>query len=69
VHWTDWDGDDLIKPSESYDEKYAHKSFVVKHKGVVYHFYCAVDKNDNRGIALATSKAIGKSNLKFPESK
>ena len=35
IHWTDWKGDDLIKPSESYDNMYAHKSFVVKNKNVV----------------------------------
>ena len=55
VNWTDWNGEDLIKSSESYDAKYAHKPFVVKWKGVVYHFYCAVDKKDTRGIAVATS--------------
>jgi predicted GH43/DUF377 family glycosyl hydrolase len=65
VNWTDWDGADLIEPSEPFDIKYAHKSFVVKWKGVVYHFYCAVDKKDNRGIAVATSKDLGKSTLEF----
>lgn len=65
VNWTDWKGDDLIKPSEDYDAKYAHKSYVVKWKGVVYHFYCAVDKKDHRGIAVATSVDKGKSNLAF----
>jgi predicted GH43/DUF377 family glycosyl hydrolase len=65
VNWTDWTGDDLIKSSEPYDAKYAHKSFVVKWKGVVYHFYCAVDAKDHRGIAVATSADKGKSNLKF----
>jgi predicted GH43/DUF377 family glycosyl hydrolase len=60
VNWTDWNGDDLIKSSEPYDAKYAHKPFVVKWKGVVYHFYCAVDKKDIRGIAVATSKDIKK---------
>lgn len=58
VNWTDWNGDDLIKSSEPYDEKFAHKSFVVKHKGVVYHFYCAVNNKDQRGIAVATSKSL-----------
>jgi len=56
VNWTDWTGDDLIKSTEMYDAKYAHKSYVVKWKGVVYHFYCAVDNKDVRGIAVATSK-------------
>jgi len=65
VHWTEWAGDDLIAPSESYDAMFAHKSFVVKHNGVVYHFYCAVDKQDHRGIAVATSVDQGKSGLTF----
>lgn len=58
VNWTDWNGEDLIRSSEPYDAKYAHKPFVVKWKGVVYHFYCAVDKKDTRGIAVATSKPM-----------
>jgi hypothetical protein len=65
VNWTDWDGDNLISPSEPFDDKFAHKPFVVKHKGIVYHFYCAVDKDNNRGIAVATSKDMGKSTLHF----
>jgi predicted GH43/DUF377 family glycosyl hydrolase len=65
VHWTDWNGEDLIKSSEEYDVKYAHKPFVVKWKGVVYHFYCAVDKKDRRGIAVATSVDKGNSALVF----
>lgn len=67
VNWTDWKGDDLIKSSEPYDEKFAHKSFVVKHKGIVYHFYCAVNNKDQRGIAVATSVDKGDSKLKFSE--
>jgi predicted GH43/DUF377 family glycosyl hydrolase len=65
VHWTDWQGEDLIAPSEPFDERFAHKSFVVKHEGVVYHFYCAVNKKDDRGIAVATSVDKGKSVLHF----
>jgi predicted GH43/DUF377 family glycosyl hydrolase len=65
VNWTDWTGEDLIKSSEPYDNMFAHKSCVVKYKGVVYHFYCAVNKADQRGIALATSKDLGKSTLNF----
>jgi len=65
VNWTDWTGPNLIEPSEPYDAVFAHKSFVVKWKGVVYHFYCAVDKKDNRGIAVATSMDMGKSTLNF----
>jgi predicted GH43/DUF377 family glycosyl hydrolase len=65
VNWTEWKGDDLIKSSEEYDNMFAHKSCVVKYKGVVYHFYCAVNKADQRGIAVATSKDMGKSTLNF----
>ena len=65
VNWTDWTGPDLVAPSESYDNLYAHKSWVVRHKGVVYHFYCAVNKQDQRGIAVATSRDMGKSAVKF----
>lgn len=65
IHWTDWDGPNLIEPSEKYDELFAHKSYVIKHDGIVYHFYNAVDKKGNRAIALATSKDIGKSDLNF----
>lgn len=54
IHWTNWDGEDLIKPSEPYDKTYAHKPFVIKWNGVVYHFYNAVG-DQGRVIALATS--------------
>jgi predicted GH43/DUF377 family glycosyl hydrolase len=64
VHWTEFDKN-LIEPSEPYDAVFAHKSFVIKNKGVVYHFYCAVDKKGNRGIAVATSVDKGKSTLNF----
>lgn len=65
VNWTDWNGDNLIESSEPYDELYAHKSSVVKHNGVVYHFYCAVNKKEQRGIAVATSRDKGKSAVNF----
>ncbi len=64
-NWTEWKGDDLVKSTEPYDNMFAHKSCVVKWKGVVYHFYCAVNKADQRGIAVATSKDMGKSKLNF----
>ena len=56
--WTKWNGEPLVKTSESYDCIHAHKPWVLKHDGVVYHWYCAVGKlngRDVRGIALATS--------------
>lgn len=55
VRWTKWTGQHLVEPSEPWDQQYAHKPWVVKHDGVVYHFYCAVG-NQGRVIALATSK-------------
>lgn len=65
VHWTDWQGEDLIHSSEPYDNLYAHKSYVVRWKGVVYHFYNATNKKEQRGIAVATSKDLGRSGLQF----
>lgn len=65
IHWTDWEGDNLIESSKDFDQQYAHKSFVLKAQGVVYHFYCAVDSKGNRGIALATSRDLGRSAVHF----
>jgi predicted GH43/DUF377 family glycosyl hydrolase len=59
IHWTDWEGEDLIAPSEPFDKTYAHKPWVIKWKGVVYHFYNAVGEN-GRVIALATSEDLRK---------
>jgi predicted GH43/DUF377 family glycosyl hydrolase len=61
--WTKWTGDDLIRPSEPYDTPFAHKPWLIKHDGVVYHFYCAVGgpKAEHRAIALATSRDLGRS--------
>ncbi|MBX2842206.1 MAG: glycosylase [Flammeovirgaceae bacterium] len=59
INWTDWNGPDLIAPSEDYDHKYAHKPWVIKWNGVVYHFYNAVGEK-GRVIALATSKELAK---------
>ena len=66
VHWQDWTGPDLIIPSKPYDEMFAHKSCVVRHDGVVYHFYCAVNDAGQRGIAVATSQHLGASEVHFP---
>jgi len=57
VNWTKWDGPHLIEPSEPWDMTYAHKPWVLKHNGVVYHYYCAVG-NEGRVIALATSRDL-----------
>ncbi len=66
IHWSDWKGDDLIIPSKKYDDLFAHKSDLINYKGVVYHFYCAVDKFNQRGIGVATSKPMGRSEVNFP---
>ena len=57
VSWTKWEGAHLVEPSEPWDATYAHKPWVIKHEGVVYHFYCAVG-NEGRVIALATSRDL-----------
>ncbi len=57
VHWTKWDGPHLVAPSEPYDKQFAHKPWLLKHDGVVYHFYCAVG-TEGRVIALATSQDL-----------
>ena len=67
IHWQPWDGEDLIWPTKPYDEMFAHKSYVVKHNGIVYHFYCAVNNDQQRGIAVATSIPMGRSTVRFPE--
>ena len=67
IHWTDWNGKDLIIPSKPYDELFAHKSYVIKHNGVVYHFYCAVNNAEQRGIAVSTSRPMGRSEVRFPQ--
>ena len=66
LHWQRWDGPDLIYPTKSYDEMFAHKSYVLKHEGVVYHFYCAVNNAGQRGISVATSVPMGRSAVSFP---
>jgi len=65
VHWTDWTGENLIQPSEEFDSRYAHKPCVIKWNGVVYHFYCAVNSENQRGIAVSTSIDLGKSKIEF----
>ena len=60
VHWTQWTGPHLIEPTEPWDKTFAHKPWILKHEGVVYHFYCAVG-DQGRAIALATSKPMKES--------
>ncbi|MHB0956700.1 MAG: hypothetical protein ACYC6N_06460 [Pirellulaceae bacterium] len=57
VHWTKWEGPHLVEPSEPWDETFAHKPWLLKHEGIVYHYYCAVG-SQGRVIALATSQEM-----------
>lgn len=57
VNWTKWKGPNLVEPSEPFDKTFAHKPWVLKHDGIVYHYYCAVG-DQGRVIALATSKDL-----------
>jgi hypothetical protein len=57
VNWTKWTGPQLIEPSEPWDKTFAHKPWVLKHDGVIYHYYCAVG-SEGRAIALATSQDL-----------
>ena len=58
VNWTRWNGEPLVKSSEPWDNHYAHKPWVIKHNDIVYHFYCACNKDGERFIALATSQNL-----------
>lgn len=55
IHWTKWNGSPLIESTEEYDGMFAHKPCLVVDNGTVYHFYCAVNAEDERTIALATN--------------
>lgn len=56
VHWTVWDGAPLVEPTEPWDNVHAHKPCFVRYQGVNYHFYCAVNDQNERFIAVATSE-------------
>ena len=58
VDWTVWEGEPLVKGEYEWENVIAHKSWVIKHQDVVYHYYCAVNDRDERFIALATSKEL-----------
>ena len=57
IHWTKWDGEPLVKSEYDWESMYAHKQWVIKENGIVYHYYCAVNEKE-RFIALATSKQM-----------
>lgn len=56
IHWKIWDGKPLVEPSEAWENIHAHKTWFIRHNGVNYHYYCAVNSENERFIALATSE-------------
>lgn len=56
IHWKAWDGKPLVTPTEPWEDVHAHKSWFVRHGGVNYHYYCAVNRMGERFIAVATSE-------------
>lgn len=58
IHWTKWTGEPLIRSEYDFENIYAHKSWLLKHQGTVYHFYCAVSDQGERAIALASSAPL-----------
>ena len=58
IHWTKWEGAPLIRSEYDWESVHAHKQWVIKENGIVYHYYCAVNEEE-RFIALATSQPIG----------
>lgn len=56
IHWNIWDGTPLIEPTEPWENVHAHKPWFIRHNGVNYHFYCAVNSQNERFIAVATSE-------------
>lgn len=54
VNWTIWEGEALLTATRPVDRQFAHKPWVIKHDGVVYHFYTAIG-DEGWGVAVATS--------------
>jgi predicted GH43/DUF377 family glycosyl hydrolase len=65
VGWKKWKGPDLVYPSAPWDSTFAHKPWVIKHDGMVYHYYCAVG-DQGRVIALATSEKVDQPMERIP---
>lgn len=55
VDWTIWKGTPLIESEYPWENQHAHKSWFLNDQGKNYHFYCAVNTNNERFIALATN--------------
>lgn len=48
----------ILSPSETYDAKYAHKPFIMKYGGRVFHYYTAVSAAGSRRVALAVEPPL-----------
>ncbi len=57
-HWTKWDGEPLITAEYPWENIFAHKQWIIEENDIVYHYYCAFNSQNERFIALATSKPI-----------
>ena len=55
INWKIRQGEPLVKPEYEWENRYAHKTWFLRENGVNYHFYCAVNDQKERFIALATS--------------
>jgi predicted GH43/DUF377 family glycosyl hydrolase len=52
--WVKYDGNPVLDVGpDSFDERFAHKPFIVNDGGTHYHYYTAVSNGGNRVIALA----------------
>ena len=58
VNWTRWKGKPLIESEYEWENVYAHKASLVRRDGVLYHFYCAVNRQGERFIAVAASEQV-----------
>ncbi|MBP3389144.1 MAG: glycosylase [Clostridia bacterium] len=56
IHWQVWEGKPLVESEHAWEDVHAHKSWFVRANGVNHHFYCAVNSQNERFIALATSE-------------
>lgn len=55
ANWTVWEGEPLVASVMEWENTFAHKPWFIRHEGVNYHFYCAVNTKGERFIALAHS--------------
>lgn len=54
--WNVWDGELLVKSEHPFENGHAHKPWFIRYNGKNYHFYCAVNDQNERFIALAVSE-------------